>query len=217
LFSAVHWFGLNRRRTQAIAQRREGPCDLPPVRSNLQSVLAKLLHAMQVGEAFAENKTVTVAKMDATANDVPSSEFSVSDVRAEVNNAYPCATLCSFEATDHSDELSVCDSWHTHSCLLCLLVLVLRGTMLAQGATRTFSCSSWSKKKKKKKNPHQIHVLMTLAEMLQVSGFPTIMFVSGKDGSVISYDGNRQQEDMIKFINEHSSGLSPKSASKDEL
>jgi len=72
-------------------------------------------------------------------------------------------------------------------------------------------------KKKKKKNPHQIHVLMTLAEMLQVSGFPTIMFVSGKDGSVISYDGNRQQEDMIKFINEHSSGLSPKSASKDEL
>ncbi len=53
--------------------------------------------------------------------------------------------------------------------------------------------------------------------MLQVSGFPTIMFVSGKDGSVISYDGNRQQEDMIKFINEHSSGLSHKSASKDEL
>ena len=53
--------------------------------------------------------------------------------------------------------------------------------------------------------------------MLQVSGFPTIMFVSGKDGSVISYDGNRQQEDMIKFINEHSSGLSYKSASKDEL
>lgn len=80
----------------------------------------------KVGEAFAENKTVTVAKMDATANDVPSSKFSV-------------------------------------------------------------------------------------------SGFPTIMFVSGKDGSVVSYDGNRQQEDMIKFINEHSSGLSHKTASKDEL
>ncbi len=61
------------------------------------------------------------------------------------------------------------------------------------------------------------HVLMKLLQMLQVSGFPTIMFVSGKDGSVISYDGNRQQEDMIKFINEHSSGLSHKSASKDEL
>ena len=32
----------------------------------------------QVGEAFAKNKTVTVAKMDATANDVPSDKFSVS-------------------------------------------------------------------------------------------------------------------------------------------
>ncbi len=49
---------------------------------------------MQVGEAFAENKTVTVAKMDATTNDVPSSKFSVSDVKAEVINAYPCAMFC---------------------------------------------------------------------------------------------------------------------------
>ena len=64
---------------------------------------------------------------------------------------------------------------------------------------------------------HTKRTLLTLAKILQVSGFPTIMFVSGKDGSVISYDGNRQQEDMIKFINEHSSGLSHKSASKDEL
>lgn len=32
---------------------------------------------VQVGEAFADNKTVTVAKMDATANDVPSDKFSV--------------------------------------------------------------------------------------------------------------------------------------------
>ena len=32
---------------------------------------------MQVGEAFADNKTVTVAKIDATANDVPSDKFSV--------------------------------------------------------------------------------------------------------------------------------------------
>ena len=64
---------------------------------------------------------------------------------------------------------------------------------------------------------HTRCVLLTLIQMLQVSGFPTIMFVSGKDGSVVSYDGNRQQEDMIKFINEHSSGLSHKTASKDEL
>ena len=53
--------------------------------------------------------------------------------------------------------------------------------------------------------------------MPQVSGFPTIMFVSGKDGSVISYDGNRQEDDMVKFINEHSSAASASTVSKDEL
>ena len=36
-----------------------------------------VLAVMQVGEAFSSNKTVTVAKMDATANDVPSDKFSV--------------------------------------------------------------------------------------------------------------------------------------------
>ena len=34
-------------------------------------------NCLQVGEAFADNKTVTVAKIDATANDVPSDKFSV--------------------------------------------------------------------------------------------------------------------------------------------
>ena len=45
------------------------------------------------------------------------------------------------------------------------------------------------------------------------------MFVSGKDGSIISYEGNRQQDDMIDFINKHSSASSAKSGgtSKDEL
>ena len=33
---------------------------------------------MQLGEAFKENDSVIIAKMDATANDVPSSKFSVS-------------------------------------------------------------------------------------------------------------------------------------------
>ncbi|KAL3145268.1 hypothetical protein ABBQ32_001008 [Trebouxia sp. C0010 RCD-2024] len=81
----------------------------------------------KVGEAFADNKTVTVAKMDATANDVPSDKFSV-------------------------------------------------------------------------------------------SGFPTIMFVSGKDGSVSSYEGSREQDDLIKFINDHSTrSSSVGSGSKDEL
>ena len=53
--------------------------------------------------------------------------------------------------------------------------------------------------------------------LMQVAGFPTIMFVSGKDGSVVSYDGNRQQDDMIAFINDHSSVKSAGSASRDEL
>jgi len=69
---------------------------LPPVRSHLQPVLAELLHAMQVGEAFAENKTVTVAKMDATANDVPSSKFSVSHVKAEFCNCKPLRHIVTF-------------------------------------------------------------------------------------------------------------------------
>ena len=33
---------------------------------------------MQLGEAFQDNDSVVIAKMDATANDVPSSKFSVS-------------------------------------------------------------------------------------------------------------------------------------------
>lgn len=39
---------------------------------------------IQVGKAFSGNKTVTVAKMDATANDVPSDKFSVSSHSAVV-------------------------------------------------------------------------------------------------------------------------------------
>lgn len=53
---------------------------------------------------------------------------------------------------------------------------------------------------------------------LQVSGFPTIMFVSGKDGSISSYEGSREQDDLIKFINDHSTrSSSVGSSSKDEL
>ncbi len=51
---------------------------------------------MQVGEAFSENKTVTVAKMDATANDVPSSKFSVSHVKAEICNCRPLRHIVIF-------------------------------------------------------------------------------------------------------------------------
>ena len=36
------------------------------------------LLVLQVGEAFADNDTVIIAKMDGTANDVPSSKFDVS-------------------------------------------------------------------------------------------------------------------------------------------
>jgi len=34
--------------------------------------------ALQLGEVFQDNDSVVIAKMDATANDVPSSKFSVS-------------------------------------------------------------------------------------------------------------------------------------------
>lgn len=37
---------------------------------------------VQLGEAFKDNDSVIVAKMDATANDVPSSKFSVSGCAA---------------------------------------------------------------------------------------------------------------------------------------
>ena len=53
--------------------------------------------------------------------------------------------------------------------------------------------------------------------LLQVSGFPTIMFVSGKDGSVISYDGDRKEADFVSFINKHSSVSSSGSAAHEEL
>ena len=59
-------------------------------------------------------------------------------------------------------------------------------------------------------------VLYSLLSM-QVSGFPTIMFVSGKDGAVLSYDGSREKDDLIKFINDHSSRVSASSVSKVEL
>lgn len=44
------------------------------------------------------------------------------------------------------------------------------------------------------------------------------MFVSGKDGSVVSYDGDRKEEDFVSFINKHSSASSTGSSSiKEEL
>lgn len=43
------------------------------------------------------------------------------------------------------------------------------------------------------------------------------MFVSGKDGAILPYEGSRDQEDLIKFVNEHSSKSSVGSDSKDEL
>lgn len=52
---------------------------------------------------------------------------------------------------------------------------------------------------------------------LQVSGFPTIMFVSGKNGAILPYEGSREKDDMISFINKHSSKSGASSASKDEL
>lgn len=41
---------------------------------------------LQVGEAFSDNDSVVIAKMDATANDIPSNKF-------DVSTACPCPGL----------------------------------------------------------------------------------------------------------------------------
>lgn len=43
------------------------------------------------------------------------------------------------------------------------------------------------------------------------------MFVSGKDGSVSTYDGDRKEEDFVSFINKHSSLSAASASSRDEL
>lgn len=43
------------------------------------------------------------------------------------------------------------------------------------------------------------------------------MFVSGKDGAVLPYEGSREQDDLVKFVNDHSTKASIGSNSKDEL
>lgn len=43
------------------------------------------------------------------------------------------------------------------------------------------------------------------------------MFVSGKDGAILPYEGSREEDDLIKFVNAHSSKSSVHSGSKDEL
>lgn len=43
------------------------------------------------------------------------------------------------------------------------------------------------------------------------------MFVSGKDGAILPYEGSREQDDLIKFVNDHSSKASVSSDNKDEL
>lgn len=49
---------------------------------------------LQVGEYYKKNKTVTIAKMDATANDVPDGRFQVSQTlsRRVANNTLPFAS-----------------------------------------------------------------------------------------------------------------------------
>lgn len=48
-----------------------------------------------------------------------------------------------------------------------------------------------------------LHVSCLLA--LQVRGFPTIFFVSGKDGSVLEYSGDRSEDDLTAYIRSHAS------------
>ncbi|KAK9841395.1 hypothetical protein WJX74_005077 [Apatococcus lobatus] len=79
----------------------------------------------EVGEYYKKNKTVTIAKMDATANDVPDGRF-------------------------------------------------------------------------------------------EVKGFPTLMLVDGK-GDIKPFEGDRTKEDLVKFIEENSVGVSSSAATKEEL
>lgn len=54
---------------------------------------------VQVGQAFSGNKTVTVAKMDATANDVPSNKFQVSYSSKPHASVFPCVSRASMQVT----------------------------------------------------------------------------------------------------------------------
>lgn len=38
-----------------------------------------------------------------------------------------------------------------------------------------------------------------------VKGFPTIVFVSGKDQTVLPYSGDRSEEDLVKFVKSNAS------------
>lgn len=48
-----------------------------------------------------------------------------------------------------------------------------------------------------------------------VRGFPTIKFISGKDGSVLDYAGDRSQKDLIAFV-ERRGGPGPDKGEEDE-
>ena len=38
---------------------------------------------------------------------------------------------------------------------------------------------------------------------MQIIGYPTIMFVSAKDGSILDYKGKRVLSDLINFVNKN--------------
>jgi protein disulfide-isomerase A1 len=59
------------------------------------------------------------------------------------------------------------------------------------------------------------------ASTFEVKGFPTLAFVSGKDGSVHAYSGDRSEDDLIAFVKKHASKAvdaeDSKTEDKDEL
>ena len=52
---------------------------------------------------------------------------------------------------------------------------------------------------------------------MQVKGFPTITFVSGRSGDVTVYSGDRTEEDLISFVNTHATLSSSAAGDHSEL
>lgn len=44
---------------------------------------------------------------------------------------------------------------------------------------------------------------------MQVRGFPTIIFVNGKDGSIAAYTGDRSEADLISYVERRGAAQPP--------
>ena len=60
------------------------------------------------------------------------------------------------------------------------------------------------------------HQEQDLGLVMQVKGFPTLMFVDSK-GEIKPYEGERTKDGLVEFIEANSVGASSSAASKEEL